>query len=108
MDIIPDLFSKSLTKDTISNNYLLIVDTCYKIPRLFGMENITTEEVVYNPDMFQSRSGKLDNFWMVEFGANPHRLWYAVYLQGFSRKSLYMCSKTYIISTGRSGNEFPI
>ena len=47
MDIIPDTSSKTLTKDTTFNSYLLIADAYYKIPRLYGMGNITTEEVMY-------------------------------------------------------------
>ena len=46
MDIIPFLSYKSLTKDTKSANELLIVDAYYKIPIIYGMENITTEEVM--------------------------------------------------------------
>ena len=52
MDIILSLTSKSLTKDTTFANYLLIMDTYTNIPRLYGMENITTEEVMGKLDMF--------------------------------------------------------
>ena len=38
MEIIPDISSKSLTKDTTFSNYLLTVDAYYKIPELYGME----------------------------------------------------------------------
>ena len=41
MDIIPSTAHKSLTKDTTFSNYLLIVDAYSKIPKLYGMENIT-------------------------------------------------------------------
>ena len=34
----------------------------YKILNIYGMENITTEEVMDKPDMFQSRFGKVDAF----------------------------------------------
>ena len=34
----------------------------YKIRNLYGMENITTEEVMDKIDMFQSRFGKVDAF----------------------------------------------
>ena len=44
------------------SNYLLIVDVYYKILKLFGMENITTAEVMDKQDMFQSRFGKTDQF----------------------------------------------
>ena len=61
MDIIPLTSPKSLTSDTTFSNYLLIVDAYSKIPKLSGMENITTEEVMDKLDMFQSRFGKLTN-----------------------------------------------
>ena len=62
MDIIPSTALKSLTSDTNFSNYLLIVDAYSKIPKLYGMENITTEEVMDILDMFQSRLGKIDQF----------------------------------------------
>ena len=62
MDIIPHIVPKSLTNDTTSSNYLLIVDAYSKIPKLYGMENITTVEVMEKLDMFQSRFGKIDQF----------------------------------------------
>ena len=43
-------------------NYWLIVDAYSKIPELYGMENITTAEVMDKLDMFQSRFGKIDQF----------------------------------------------
>ena len=52
--------SKSLTKHTTFSNYLLIVDSYSKIKKLYGMENITTEEVMYKLDMFLARIVKLD------------------------------------------------
>ena len=61
MDIIPSTAQKSLTSDTTFSNYLLIVDAYSKIPKLYGMEKITTEEVINKLDMFQSRFGKLTN-----------------------------------------------
>ena len=54
--------TKSLTNDTNFNNYLLIVDAYYKLPKLYSLENITTEEVLDKLDMFQSRFGKVDQF----------------------------------------------
>ena len=62
MDIIPSTAPKSLTNDTNLKNYLLIVDAYSKIPKLYGMENITTAEVMDRLDMFQSRFGKIDQF----------------------------------------------
>ena len=62
MDIIPSTTPKSLTSDTTFSNYLLIVDAYSNIPKLYGMENITTAEVMDKLDMFQSRFGKMDQF----------------------------------------------
>ena len=62
MDIIPSIAPKSVTNDTTFQNYLLIVDAYSKIPKLYGMENITTAEVLDKLDMFQSRFGKIDQF----------------------------------------------
>ena len=62
MHVIPSTSSKSLTNDTNSKNYLLIVDAYSKIPKLYGMENVTTAEVLDKLDMFQSRFGKIDQF----------------------------------------------
>ena len=62
MDIIPSTAPKILTSDTTFSNYLLIVDAYSKIPKLYGMEKITTEEVMDKLDMFQSRFGKIDQF----------------------------------------------
>ena len=62
MDIIPSTAPKSLTNDTNFQNYLLIVDAYSKIPELYGMENITTAEVMYKLDMFQSRFVKINQF----------------------------------------------
>ena len=62
MDIIPSTTPKSLTNETNFSNYSLIVDAYSKIPKLYGMENITTAEVMDKLDMFQSRFGKIDQF----------------------------------------------
>ena len=68
MDIIPSTSPKSLTSDTTFYNYLLIVDAYSKILKLYGMENITTEEVMGKLDMFQYRLWKMDQFgwWYLE------------------------------------------
>ena len=42
MDIVPSTAPKVLTSDTTLSNYLLIVDAYSKIPKLYGMEKITT------------------------------------------------------------------
>ena len=60
MDIITSTKPKSLTSDTNFSNYLLIADAYSKIPKLYGMENVTTEEVMEKLDMFQSRFGQID------------------------------------------------
>ena len=62
MDTIPSTSPKSLTSDTTFSNYLLIVDAYSKIPKLYGIEKITTEEVMDKLDMLQSRFGIIDEF----------------------------------------------
>ena len=68
IDIIPSTVPKGLTSDTNFSNYILIVDAYSKIPKLYGTEKITTEEVMDKLDMFQSISGKIDEFvwWYLE------------------------------------------
>ena len=51
-----------MTSGTTFSNYLLIVDSYYKTPKLYVMEKITTEEVMNKLDMFQSRFRKIDKF----------------------------------------------
>ena len=62
MDIIPSTAPRNLTSDTTFSNYLLIVDAYSKIPKLYGVEKITSEEVLDKLDMFQSRFGEMDQF----------------------------------------------
>ena len=62
IDTVPSTAPKSLTNDTTFSNYLLIFDAYSKIPKLYGMDNITREEVMDKLDMFQSRFGKIDQF----------------------------------------------
>ena len=68
MVIIPSTAPKHLTSDTTFSNYLLIVDAYSKITNIYGMEKITTEEVMEKIDMFQSRFWKIDEFgwWYLE------------------------------------------
>ena len=68
MDIIPSTAPKSLTNDTTFSNYLLIFGAYSKIPKLYGMENITTAEVMDKLDMFQSIFGEIYQFgwWYLE------------------------------------------
>ena len=68
MDIISSTAPKSFTSDTNFSNYLLIVDAYSKIPKLYGMEKITIEEVMEKLDMFQSRFGKIDQFGWWDLG----------------------------------------
>ena len=60
MDIISSTAPKSLTSVTTSSNDLLIFDVYSKIPKLYGTEKITTEEVMNKLNMFQSRFVKID------------------------------------------------
>ena len=62
MDIIPATYSNSLTKDIGFANCLLIVNDYSNIPKFYGMENITTEEVIDKLGMFQERFGKVDEY----------------------------------------------
>ena len=43
IDMIPSTAPKSLTSDTKVSNYLLIVDAYSKIPKLYGMDKISTK-----------------------------------------------------------------
>ena len=54
--------SKSLTKDSNFSNDLLIMNAYSNISKVYGMDNITTEEVLDKLDMFQSTFGKVDKF----------------------------------------------
>ena len=62
MDIIPSTAPKRLTSNTKFSKYILIVDFYSTIPKLYSIEKITTEEVMDKLDMFQSISGKIDEF----------------------------------------------
>ena len=66
IDIIPSTAPKSLTSVTNVYNYILIVYAYSKIPKLYGMEKITTIELMEKLDMFQSRFGKIDEFGMLD------------------------------------------
>ena len=52
MGIIPAIASEHLTSETNFSNYLLIVNAYSKIPKPYGMDKITTEEVINKLDMF--------------------------------------------------------
>ena len=62
IDIIPATSTEIFTGETTFSNYLLIVDSYSKTPKLYGMEIITNGEVMDKLDMFQDRFGKIDNF----------------------------------------------
>ena len=62
MDIITSTAPRILTSETNFSNYILIFDAYSKIPKIYGIEKITTEEVMDKLDMFQSRFGKIDKF----------------------------------------------
>ena len=68
MDILPSTAPMFLFRDKIFSNYLLIVDAYSKIPKLYGMEEFSTEKVMDKLDMFKSRFGKIDKFvwWYLE------------------------------------------
>ena len=72
IDTIPAKYYKSLTKENNLDNYLLIVDAYYNIPKIYAMENITTEEVMDKLDMFQEIFGKVHEFgwWDMEIITN--------------------------------------
>ena len=62
MNTIPDLSYKVLIEDTTLDNQLLIMDAYFKLPRLYGAENITTGEVMDKLGTFQARFVKADKF----------------------------------------------
>ena len=62
MDTFLSTAPKSSASDTNFSNYLLIVDAYSEIPKLYGMEKITTDEVMDKLDRFKSRFGKIDEF----------------------------------------------
>ena len=62
MDIVPSTAPKSLTSETTFSNFILIVDAYSNIPKLYGMEKITTKEVMDKLDMFESRFEKIYQF----------------------------------------------
>ena len=58
MEIIPSTSPKRFTSYTNFSNYVLIFDAYSKIPKMYGMENISTEKVMDKMDMFLSRYEK--------------------------------------------------
>ena len=94
-----------MTSDTTFSNYLLIVDAYSKIPKLYGMDNIISEEVIEKLDMFQSRSVKNRRIWVVVFRKNFSRCRYAIYLDGVQRIMPNLRILFDFIGSGTSGNE---
>ena len=43
-------------------SYILTIDAYSNISKRYGIEKVTTEEVLDNLNIFQSRSGKIENF----------------------------------------------
>ena len=68
MGVILATSPKKSTSETTFSKLFLVVDAYSKIPKLYGMEVITTEEVIDKLDMFQPRLGKKDEFgwWYLE------------------------------------------
>ena len=62
IDIIPASVPIFLTSDRTLSNYLLIVNTYSILLKLYGMEKITTEEVMDDLDMLQSKFGMIEEF----------------------------------------------
>ena len=62
IDIIPATAPDFLTSETNFSNYFSIFDAYSKIPKNYGMDKITTEEVMDNLDVFQYRFVKIDEF----------------------------------------------
>ena len=94
MDILPSTASNVLTRDTTFSNYPLIFDAYYKILKLYGMEKITTEEVMDRLDMFQ-----------YIFGNNFSRCRIAIYTDGVQRRMPNLRSSFDVSGSVSSGNE---
>ena len=56
LDIIPETAPTILTSENTFSNFLLIVDAYFK--KIYGLEIITTEEVMDKLDMFLSIFGE--------------------------------------------------
>ena len=68
------------------------MDSHYKIPKLYGIENMTTEEFMDRLDLFQGIFGKLDEFgwWDMEIiqtdtgmRLTPKEFQEGIYIRGF-------------------------
>ena len=66
MDIILYPCKKGLTARSSFENYLLVVDAYSRVPRLYGLEETTTAEVMDFLDVFIAEFGKVDQFGWVD------------------------------------------
>ena len=73
IDIIPLTTPKRLRNEISFYNYLLIDDAYSKIPNLYGMEKISTEEVMNNLEAFPIQIWKNRRIWIVGFRKNNSR-----------------------------------
>ena len=105
MDIIPYTSPKSLSNDTNLQNYLLIVDAYSKILKLYGMENITTAEVMEKIGHVSVQIQENRPTWLVIFGKNLSRCRYDVYLDGVQRRISNSRSSFDVSGTGTSRDE---
>ena len=105
MDIIPEIAPKRLTSEITFSIYILLVGAYSKIPKLYSMERITTEEVMDKLDMLKSRFGKIDGFLMVGFGNNFSRCRYAIYLHGVTVQMSNPWCSFYVSRSGTSRNK---
>ena len=105
MDIILSTAPKSLKSDTTFSNYLLIFHASFKIPNLYIIKKISTEEVMYNPDMLQSRFVKNKRICMVRFRNNFSRCMITTYLDGVQRRMPNLRSLFDISISRTSGKE---
>ena len=104
MGIIPSTAPKSLKSDTKFSNYLLIFHASFKIPNLYIIKKISTEEVMYNPDMLQSRFGKKRRISMLGFRKNFKICRESIYLDGDQRIMQTSRSSCDVSGSGTSGN----
>ena len=61
MDIIPATAPKRFKNNTKISNYLLTVDAYSKILKLYGMEKVSTEEMMDKLNMLQYIFGKIEH-----------------------------------------------
>ena len=64
------------------------------------MDKITTEEVMDTLDMFQYRSGKIENNWLLGFRNNFSRCRHAIYLHGVQGRMKNLWCEFEVSSSG--------